>query len=118
MANHNSKMKECIDRCLECYRVCLETIHYCFEKGGEHAEATHIELLRNCATICETSAEFLISGSALHADTCQVCATVCQKCADNCAKFEGDREMQRCVDACRRCAESCTQMGGGRKRAA
>ncbi len=65
-------MKECIDVCLECHRVCLETLQYCLKQGGRHVEASHIQLLQNCASICETNAQFLISGSELHATTCKI----------------------------------------------
>jgi hypothetical protein len=60
-----------------------------------------------CATICETSAKFLMSGSDLHKETCRACAVVCTRCADDCERV-GD--MEECVTACRRCAKTCEAM--------
>ena len=74
-----------------------------------HAEAAHIRLLLDCAEICQTSANFMLRGSDLHARVCAVCAEVCERCAQDCETFEEDF-MQACAQECRRCAESCRRM--------
>lgn len=109
---HGQMMDECIQTCIECYRTCLETANYCLEKGGRHAEASHIRMLLACADICQTSANFMLLGSELHARTCAVCAEVCQRCAESCEQFGDDEQMRRCAEICRRCAQSCRQMAG------
>jgi len=101
-------MQACIQECLNCYQVCLrEAMNHCLEMGGQHTEPTHFRLMINCADICLTSANFMLSNSELHQKTCGVCAEVCEACAASCEQV-GD--MQECVDACRRCAESCRRM--------
>jgi len=80
--------------------------------GGKHAEASHIQLLLACAEICQTSANFMLLGSDLHARTCGVCAEVCEQCATSCEQMGNDAQMQACAEACRRCAESCQRMAG------
>lgn len=106
-----SEMRECIQSCLECYSICLETAHHCLMMGGKHAEARHVGLLKNCATICETSAAFMLSDSELHGRVCGVCAEVCRACEQSCSSMaDGDETMQRCAEACRRCAEWCRKM--------
>ena len=65
--HHNQEMQQCIQNCVECHRVCLETITHCLREGGKHAEAAHIGLMLDCAQICQTSADFMIRGSGLHA---------------------------------------------------
>jgi hypothetical protein len=102
-------MEDCIRECLECARLCEETITHCLQMGGMHAEPDHIRLLRDCVTICGTSAKFMAHGSPLHPKTCALCAEVCAECAASCERLGGD-EMKACADACRRCAESCRQM--------
>lgn len=112
---HGSEMMECIDACQTCHGVCLETIQHCLKMGGRHAEPAHIRLLMDCVQICQTSADFMIRGSDLHAMTCGVCAEVCRRCAESCQQLaggEGGDLMQRCADACRMCAESCERMAG------
>ena len=110
MSNHhmNPQMEECIKNCLACHHVCLEmAMNHCLEKGGEHTKPAHFRLMINCAEICQTSANFMLSGSDLHKLTCRVCAEVCRRCADDCERLDG---MDECVATCRRCAESCERM--------
>lgn len=104
-------LQECINNCLNCHKVCLETIERCLEAGGRHSAAAHIRLLRDCAQICLTSADFMIRMSNFHPQTCGVCADICDRCAADCEQLaEGDDFMKQCADVCRRCAESCREM--------
>jgi hypothetical protein len=105
-----TELQRCAQECLSCEKTCLETINYCINKGGQHVEAKHLQLLMNCIEICQTSAKFLTSGSKLHMLTCDACAKVCEVCADSCDQFKNDAEMKKCVDACRNCAASCKRM--------
>jgi hypothetical protein len=114
----SAAMQQCIDECLSCHRVCVETTQHCLQMGGRHAEASHIRLMLDCAEICQTSANFMLRGSDLHAHTCGVCAEVCQRCAEDCERFGDDQMMMQCAQACRRCAESCRQMAHGAHQAA
>jgi hypothetical protein len=108
-----AEMRECIQNCLDCYRICVETTHHCLTLGGKHAEARHIGLMQACAEICRTSAAFMLHGSEFHNRTCGVCAEVCRACEQSCSKMaEGDATMTQCADICRRCAESCQRMAG------
>lgn len=103
-------MQQCIQNCLACHRVCMDTITYCLQQGGKHAMADHVRLLMDCAEICQTSANFMIRGSALHKFTCAVCAEICLQCAEACNSFGNDPKMELCQEASRHCAESCKQM--------
>ncbi len=101
-------MQQCINECLNCHAVCLgEAANHCLEMGGPHVAPPHFRLMLDCAQICQTSADFMLRNSALHARTCAVCAEVCDACAQSCEQV-GD--MERCVEVCRRCAESCRRM--------
>jgi hypothetical protein len=105
-ANHN--MDKCIEKCLYCFRTCLEqAMRHCLERGGKHVEPHHFRLMVNCAGICQTAAEFMLSGSDLHRKVCAACADVCEACAQSCKEVG---RMEECVDACQECAESCRQM--------
>ena len=113
MAQHQTsqQMRECIQECAGCHQVCLQTIQHCLAMGGKHAEQAHIRLLADCAQICAVSADFMLRGSDLHADTCGTCAAVCHRCGEDCDRTgAGDEQMQLCADACRRCAASCRSM--------
>lgn len=109
---HDTAMESGIQAALDCHTICLETINHCLTKGGEHADPDHIKLLQDCAEICQTAANFMTRESALHTETCRVCAEVCERCAQSCEQMGDDEMMRRCAEACRRCAESCRQMAG------
>jgi hypothetical protein len=87
-------MRECIDECQECHAACVETSAHCLTMGGKHASYEHQTLLLDCAQICQTSADFMLRGSALHRETCRVCADVCDRCADACERMGDDETMR------------------------
>ena len=107
----SQEVRDCIEACQSCHAECLETVtHICVESGGRHTEPSHVRLMLNCAGICATAADFMLSRSAFHQQLCGLCAEVCEACADDCEQIGG---MDRCVQACRSCAESCRRMAGG-----
>ena len=107
----DAEMQRCIQECLSCHSICTTTVNHCLTMGGEHASAEHITTLLDCAESCQTSANFMLRGSPLHARTCGVCAASCERCATECEQMAGgDQQMLACAAACRRCAESCRQM--------
>jgi hypothetical protein len=84
-------------------------MNHCLEAGGEHVEPDHFRLMINCAEMCQTSANFMLSGSAFSSQVCEVCALICEACAQSCEQIEG---MEECARVCRECAGSCRQMSG------
>lgn len=104
----NERMQSCIEACSECHRVCLQTaMVHCLEVGDRHLEPDHFRLMLNCAEMCQTSANFMLSNSPLHAETCDVCSKVCAACAQSCEAIPG---MDACSRVCRNCAERCSEM--------
>lgn len=103
-------LANCIQECQRCHNICLQTIAHCLQKGGQHAEPSHIRLLMDCVEICQTSANFMLRNSPLHTQTCAVCADVCEQCADICEQMGDDKVMMDSAAACQRCAESCREM--------
>jgi hypothetical protein len=104
-------MERCIEECLNCHAICTATAMHCLTMGGQHASPRHIGALLDCAEICQTSANFMLRGSPMHARTCGVCAEACERCAQECEQLaNGDQQMLACAEQCRRCAESCRQM--------
>ena len=103
-----SPMQEAIEACLDCHGMCLRmAMTYCLEQGGRHVEQKHFRLMLNCAEMCQTSANFMLSDSPLHGRVCGLCADICEACAKSCDQV-GD--MRECAEECRTCAESCRSM--------
>ena len=106
-----TEMEQCIKNCQDCHHICIETMMHCLEMGGKHASLDHIRVLQDCIQICQTSADFMLSGSALHSRVCGVCAEACERCAQNCEQLSGsDTQMKACAEMCRRCSDSCQRM--------
>jgi hypothetical protein len=110
--NQSTEMQTCIDDCQECWTMCTETVQHCLQKGGRHADEKHIILLLDCADICRTAADFMLRGSDMYPQVCEVSTEVCDRCADSCQQMADDEMMRDCAEVCRRCAESCRQMAG------
>lgn len=107
----SSEIRNCIDNCLKCHSICMETVNHCLKKENEHSDSKHINILLDCAQICQTSADFMLRTSSLHSKTCGVCALACDNCAQDCAKIGKDDDlMKECAKICRDCAESCKTM--------
>lgn len=107
----NEGMEEDSIKMLECYKICTKTINHCLKMGGDHASAEHINLLMDCAKICQLAADFAIRGSVHHAALCQLCAQICRECADECEAINSeDEEMKECAQICRECADACERM--------
>ena len=102
--------QNCIHECQRCHAVCLSTIDHCLKMGGRHGHPNHIRLMLDCIQICQTTADFMLRGSALHMHICAACAKICAHCAAECSDLDDDELMRRCVDVCRSCAESCWLM--------
>lgn len=103
-------MRECIEACQKCHDVCLQmAMNHCLELGGKHVAPEHFKLMMNCAEICQTAANFMLSDSPLRHSVCAVCAEVCEACALSCNSVG---QMSKCIEACKSCAEKCEQMAG------
>ena len=111
MKDATPEMRECIQACLECANICDQTLAYCLDRGGKHAIAEHIKLLRDCEESCTMSASMMGRKSLFAEHHCELCAAICGACAESC-KAMGGAQMAACAEACIRCEEACRQMLG------
>jgi hypothetical protein len=101
----------CLQNCHDCELTCTQTVQHCLTKDVTTADAQHIRLMLNCASMCHLSASFMASDSEFRAKSCALCATVCEACAKACEATAGnDLMMQACAKACRTCAKTCREM--------
>jgi hypothetical protein len=71
--------------------------------------ATCIELDRECASICRSTAELLSIGGVHATLLCSACAEMCEACARECEMHDMDH-CQECAEECTACAEECRKM--------
>lgn len=105
----SDEVRECLKDSVECYQICVETTTRCLNMGGKHAGLEHINLLMDCARICNINADFMLRNSTYYPQTCGITGDICDECADTCDRFDDDF-MKECASVCRRCAESCREM--------
>lgn len=105
---HDEKSKKMVQDANHCASICLATAQHCLQQGGNHADPKHINMLTDCAQICQTLAHFASRDSTHTGSVAKVCADICQACAKNCDSFKDDAQMQQCATACRTCAETCS----------
>lgn len=106
----NDEIQQCIKSCMECSQECMKTMMQCLEKGGDHAEPSHIKQLLDCAEICKLSASFMARDSIYAIRLCDLCAEICDGCAESCEAMADDEDMRKCAEVCRKCAEHCRNM--------
>jgi hypothetical protein len=87
----------------------METVQYSLQQGGKYAAPEHIQVLMDCAEICQTGENLVIRESSQFERIRSACADVCDSCAQDCEQFGNDRQMQACAQACRECAKACRQ---------
>jgi len=81
-----------------CYQVCVSTVSHCLSMGGKHTEATHLTLLKDCASICKLSENFMLRNSLHAKHIAKECAEICEACAEDCEKLDlKDEQMQECA---------------------
>ena len=107
-ADRSAHLQACIVDCLECHSLCRQVaMNHCLEAGGEHVHPEHFRLMDDCAEICRTAADFMLSSSSFYPQVCALCAEICEACARSCESLDG---MGVCARACRGCAESCGRL--------
>jgi hypothetical protein len=109
-SNPADEAKAFVEACTECERVCFETANHCITQGGALADVREIQLLRNCARVCRTSAAAWSVGSRLYSQVLRAAARLCGECATVCERLTNDRQLKTCADMCRECAQSCERM--------
>ena len=108
----NPVVQQAIEDCTECHAICVQTIQYSIQQGGPYVAPAYLQLLEDCAQLCQFSEDFMLRDSPFSATICTVCAEVCDQCAVSCDQVGRgtDAQLRACADQCRRCAGSCRQM--------
>ena len=104
-------MAHCIAACQQCHATTLQTVAWALRKGGDVASADYMQILFDCASICDTSIDFMARGSEAHRLLCRACAQISTRCADASEAF-GMPELHAQIETCRACAQSCWEVAG------
>ncbi len=100
------EMQQAAQDCMNCYDVCLQTAQQCQQMGGTHAQPSHIQMMQDCAELCQVTAHMLQHSSPVAQVVCAATAQVTDRCAFECEQM-GDSD---CVNACRNASSSVGQI--------
>jgi hypothetical protein len=108
MHAYSQQELECIKTCQSCSATCYGmAMTHCLEVGGDHVRPQHFRLMLECARLCDTAADLMLSKSRFHRQLCEICAEACDACLESCSKLDG---MEECAAICRVCAQHCRHM--------
>ena len=100
------EMQQAAQDCMNCYTVCTQTAQQDQQAGGEHGQPSHVQMLQDCAELCQATAHFLQHGSPVAVAVCAATAQVTQHCAFECEQM-GDND---CANACNNANSSVGQI--------
>ena len=100
------EMQQAAQDCMNCYNVCTQTAQQCQQAGGAHGEQSHVQMLQDCAELCQATAHFLQHSSPVAVAVCAATAQVTRNCAFECEQM-GDND---CANACNNAYSSVNQI--------
>lgn len=89
-----------------CAATCDHMITHLLHHEDIHDRRRQLELLRDCADICHSTAGIIARNSHLARMMAHVCAHICEVCGNECAKFM-DHHSQHCARVCLHCSQQC-----------
>ncbi len=104
------RFQTCIDACLECATECDHCASECLKENEVYLLTKCIQLERECAEMCFSTARIMALGSDYAGDVCDICAEYCLRCAEECDKHSHMEHCLKCAETCRRCANDCQRM--------
>ncbi len=103
--------QQCIATCLKCAAICNYCATACLEQDDANQMARGIQLSRECAYICNVTAQVMSMGGMSIQSMCEICEVVCNACNEECFKFNKEH-CAECADICRRVAIECRSVIG------
>lgn len=96
----------CTELCKQCGSICSKNLADFQKRGGKYAEASRINLMKDCVKICDTNADFKNRKSSNGTEVDTACAYICRKCAKDCEVLN-DPKLKDCIALCNQCADAC-----------
>jgi hypothetical protein len=104
MDTENNNLAEILENCAAKCNMCFGD---CLKEGDIESLAECIGLDRQCAEICQLTANWIYSGYQHLESLKKLCSEICISCAVECEKHE-HVHCRECAEACRACAKACS----------
>lgn len=95
-------IRQSMKDCMEAHISCVELERRAREMDDLRVDASFLRTVRECAEMCRLTAEAALHDSDSRSALAKACVEVSRRCAEDCARFQGNVEMQRCADVCAR----------------
>lgn len=92
----------------ECSATCEHMTKMMLYMPDVKNRVEQINLLRDCADICDTTEDYVARNSYFSKSIAAQCADICVTCGTECSKFP-DQASQMCAQICFNCAEECKE---------
>jgi hypothetical protein len=89
-----------------CAATCQHMVTMLLQYPDIQNRTAQIQLLRDCASICVTTAEFIARNSVFSRHLAHLCARLCEACGTECSRHQ-DAASQHCAQVCLSCAQEC-----------
>jgi hypothetical protein len=110
MAETTSALKQNMKDCMEAHISCVELEARAREMDDLRVDSTLLRVIRECAEMCRLTAEAALHDSDSRPALAKACVEVSRRCAEDCARFRGNVEMQRTADVCARAVLACQRL--------
>jgi hypothetical protein len=90
----------------ECEMICEEMTGYLKTRQNIELRMQQLELLRDCADICSSTAKCIARNSDYAGCFADLCAKICKACSKECLKYS-DKMSKKCGYICKNCAQEC-----------
>lgn len=97
-------MRQSMKDCMEAHLSCAELESRAREMDDLRVDEALLQVIRECSDMCRLTAEAAIHDSESRPALAKACVEVSRRCAEDCARIQGNIEMQRCADICARAA--------------
>jgi hypothetical protein len=96
--------------CMEAHVSCVELEARAREMDDLRVDGALLRVIRECAEMCRLTAEAALHDSDSRPAFAKACVEASRRCAEDCARFLGNVEMQRCADVCARAVLACQKL--------
>jgi len=110
MAAATYALKESMKDCMEAHISCVELESRARKMDDQRVDDALLRVIRECADMCRLTADAALHDSESRTALAKACIDVTRRCAEDCARFMGNVEMQRCADVCARAVLACQRL--------
>lgn len=105
-----NKKDKCIRDCNNTYPSCDEAIAFLEQPDCTIKDSSLLDLLKDCSSICQLTAQSLGGSSPFAKAICELCAQITDRSAQNCDAYPNEKKLKICAENCRTCAASCRDL--------